>query len=148
MNLLFPAINLFFGVAAAMLISLLLGAGGDPVYKISCELLVGIIVGMWSTLRMRSFAAGKVVNLKNVFFINMSLWFGISVGLIAGMLVMLFVVFVVFSQIFGHPELQDWPRLAGLMFELLLVFVPLISVALLGNWCIKNSLNFVMKQQV
>jgi hypothetical protein len=141
-----PIINVLFGVAAAILIGRFFDIGGNPIYAISGELIIGVIAGVWSTIKIKSIKTNKTISFGNVIFINVSLWFGIAAGLLAGVLIIYVLVFVVLSQIFGHPESKVWPHAATLTVEILLVLVSLLSMTLLGNWFIKNSLNFVEKK--
>lgn len=141
-----PIINVLFGVVTAILVGRFFDIGGNPIYTISVELIIGVIAGVWSTMKIKSIQTNKTISFWNVIFINVSLWFGIAAGLLAGVMIIYFFVFVVFSQIFGHPESKVWPHAATLTVEILLVLVSLLSTTLLGNWFIRSSLNFVGKK--
>lgn len=137
---------MLFGVAAAILIGRFFDIGGNPTYVLSGELIFGVIAGIWSTIKIKSIQTNKTIPFGNLIFINVSLWFGIAAGLLAGVMIIYFLVFGVFSQIFGDPESKIWPHAATLTIGILLVLVSLLSMTLLGNWFIKGSLHFIEKK--
>ena len=110
------------------------------------EACIGGAVGGFAGIKLLKEKALETKKTKMIW-INLSLWFGVTAGLLAGVSLGYFCILPLFSLMFGHPETTKWSAAVANTFTVILLALSITCSAVAGSWFFSSSLRFATRSK-
>jgi len=131
--------NILFGGAAAILIGRFIGFSCSGFTSLLLLSALGALIGALTARRIPPDQEAHK-NTRGLLAVCVSLWFGITAGMVAGAMLAQVILLPLFTYNFGNPETSPWPPGAANTFLVLFVSAIACGALALGAWFFSTTL--------
>lgn len=138
--------SILFGAFSSLALGKFIGISFAEIHMWLVIALIGAAIG--------GITGSKIVrrdnsrkNIRGLITACFSLWFGITTGLIAGVVLAQITIFPLFTYKFGNPETSPWPATAANIFLILIVAMAIAGGLGIGVWFFHNTLKSRFKAE-
>jgi len=138
----------FFGFWGYLIFATMVDRAFSSVFA-AVTTAVGLSLGISTILFLKKkrpkIYASPSISIWTVILINANLFFGIILGLVGGISA-LWILFIIFSMIFGHPESVNWNRSLDYVFIPVTVIIFAVSLLFIVRWCFMSGIIYIEKK--